>query len=154
MIAEQTILCRYNATEQEANGIEIQMRVFLRTPSEDPYPSVTIAHLYDPIFPEAIQDECFQRLNNGVNAGIWLSSIPVSPYSVDVAIVELTISPSPQTLMDRKANINLGYLLEVTISGIVEILRRNLENLRSGAETYLEWPEPPSDDEDDSENME
>jgi hypothetical protein len=137
MIVEQTAICRYKTTGQQEADVEIQMTVQLERPT-DPYDGgVEIHHLFEPIFPEELDDEFFQRLNNGVHRGYAHSNIPYLPNTIlAVKILELRVSPSPQSIQDSNDKVNLGYLLEVTVSGIVDTLCRSLENLRTGEETH------------------
>ena len=135
MIGEQTT--KHSYTGLQNPDIEIQMTIQIETPA-DPYADVSIEMNFEPIFPEKLSDEFSQRLRNGVHGGVALSGVPLSPNNIVVRILELSVSPSPQNLQDTNASINLGYLLEVTISGVVESLRRNMENLRTGKETYYE----------------
>ena len=134
MIGEQTTKHIYTGLQNA--DIEIQMTVQIETPAADPYGDVTIEMNFEPIFPEELSDELGQRLRNGVHGGVALSGVPLSPNSIVVRILELSVSPSPQNLQDTNARINLGYLLEVTVGAVVESLRRNMENLRTGKETY------------------
>jgi hypothetical protein len=129
MIGEQTATCRYKATGLQDADIEIQMSVQIETAADDPYGDVTIEMRFEPIFPEELEDEFYQRLRNGVHGGVSLSGVPLSPNNITVRILELRVSPSPQGIQDPNDKINMGYLLEVTISGIVETLRRNLERI-------------------------
>jgi hypothetical protein len=134
MISEQNVTCRYKIELQ--GDIEIQMRVQLERPSKA-YGDVLIELNYERIFPEELEDQLHQRLYNGVHGGYALSGIPYLPNTILVVrVLELKVMPLPQNIKDIKDKINLGYLLEVTISGVVESLLRNMENLRTGKETY------------------
>ena len=92
------------------------MKVQIKSPA-DPYADVSIEPRFGPVFPEELQDEFQQRLNNGVNRGISLSSVSLLPDSIVVRILELKMSSSPQSILYARDRINLGYLLEITISG-------------------------------------
>jgi hypothetical protein len=138
MIGEQTTICRYKAIGLQEADIEIQMTVQMERPVSL-YGDVYTELLFEPIFPEDLQDEFRQRLYNGVHGGLALSPVLHLPNTiVAVKILELRVLPSPQSIRDTEDKTNMGYLLEVTISGIVETLHRSLENLRTGKETYLE----------------
>ncbi len=139
--AEQTVICRYTSNSDLASDIEIQMTVEMET-SAAMYGSVEIDPRFDPIFPEGLEDEFYRRLRNGIHEGIGLANVPLMPNSVIVRIVELRVSPEPQKLLNAEDKINLGYLIEETISGMVVTLRRSLENLQTGKETSFNWTEP------------
>lgn len=150
MIGEQTTKHRYTGLQ---NGdIEIQMRVQVERLPYD-YSDVTIELNYERIFPEELEDQLHQRLYNGVHGGYAVSSVPYLPNTtLVVRVLELKVIPLPQNIKDIKDKINLGYLLEVTISGVVETLLRNMENLRTGKETYYEY-QPPSEEGSEDDNF-
>ncbi len=141
MISEQRVTSHYKTELQ--GDIEIQMIVQIETPA-DPYADVSIELNYERIFPEELEDQLHQRLYNGVHGGVSLSGVSLSPNSIVVRILELSVSPLPQNIQDTDTRINLGYLLEVTVCGVVESLWRNMENLRTGKESYYEY-EPPEE---------
>jgi len=150
MISEQNVTCRYKTELQD--DIEIQMRVQVERPSSDGS-DVAIELNYERIFPEELEDQLHQRLYNGVHGGYSVSNVPYLPNTMLVVrVLELKVMPLPQNIKDIKEKINLGYLLEVTISGIVEVLLRSIENLRTGKETYYEY-QPPSENESDDNNF-
>lgn len=150
MIGKQTTICRYKVNEMQSDDIEIQMTVEIRTPANDPFGHVSIFMLFDSIFSEQLEDHFYQRLRNGVHAGVSLSGVHISPSTIEVRVLELTMSPSFDEMTEEN-KVGLGYLLEATICGIVETLRRSLEKLKTGRETYFEWSELPSDNSDDQE---
>jgi hypothetical protein len=137
MIGEQTATCRYKTGLQDAD-IEIQMTVQVERPPEL-YSDVEIEMRFEPIFPEELEDALYQHLRNGVHGGYALSNVPVIPNTtLAVRILDLRVSPSPQSIQNANDKINLCYLLEMTIRGIVNTLLRSMENLRTGTETYSE----------------
>ncbi len=139
MIAKQTVVYQYKAKNQQMVDMEIQMTILLKIPDDDPYSDVGIEMNFEPIFPEELEDEFYQRLRNGVHGGIALSNVPIlPPDNLVVRILELRLSPPLQSVDAQKYKNNLGYLLEVTVSGIVETLLRSSENLRTGKEIYYE----------------
>ncbi len=139
MICKQTVAYQYRAGNEQTVDIEIKMTILLQIPDDDPYGDVGIEMNFDPIFPEELEDEFYQRLRNGVHGGIALSNVPIlPPDNMVVKILELKVSPSLQSIDAQKYKRNLGYLLEATVSGIVETLLRSSENLRTGNEIYYE----------------
>ena len=139
MIGKQIVVYQYKTEDQQAVDLEIQMTILLQIPDDDPYGDVGIEMNFEPIFPEELEDEFYQRLRNGVHGGIALSNVPIlPPDNLVVSILELKLSPSLQSMDAQKYKNNLGYLLEVTVSGIVETLLRSSENLRTGKEIYYE----------------
>ena len=138
MIGEQTTICHYKLPGLKNADIEIQMTVQMERPTEL-YGDVSIEMLFEPIFPEDLEDEFHQRLRNGAHGGLALSAVPLLPNTiVAVRILDLRVSSLPQNIWGAEYKLNMGYLLEVTISGIVETLHRCLENLRTGKEAYFE----------------
>ena len=141
MIGEQTVTCRYKATGAQEADIEIQMTVSVERRAGPLAASVEIGHRYDESqFAEETEEEFFQRLdslNNGVHGGYGNSNVPYLPDTVlTVMILHLKVSASPQTTRGLYPDANLGYMLEMTISGIVETLLRSMENLRTGKQIY------------------
>lgn len=148
MIGEQMVICHYKTDLQ--GDIEIQMKVQLERPPTD-HSDVEIGLDYARIFPEEIEDQLHQRLYNGVHGGYAVSGVPYLPDTMLVVrVLELKVTPLPQNTQDIKDRINLGYLLEVTISSVVETLLRNMENLRTGKETYFEYQQPSEDENEDN----
>ncbi len=138
MIGEQTTICRYKSTGQQDTAVEIQMTVQLeRRPADPNDGSVEIWKVFEPSFPEELLDEFYQRLNNGVHGGYAASNVPYLPHTIlAVKIFDIRVSPLPQSFQDANDKVNLGYLLEVTVSGIVDTLCRSLENIHTGEEIY------------------
>lgn len=153
MIADQRLTCHY---QSETLDVEIQMTVRVSRPKEL-YASVQIAHDYEPILPDHLFDEwleLFGRMNNGVNGGYALSNVPYIPDTIlSVHILELKVSPAPENIISED-KINLGYLLEVTVSGVVETLLRGMENLITGKEIYFAGDDPSPNDEDNASTIE
>jgi hypothetical protein len=131
------------AEGQEAD-IEIQMTVQLHIPDSDPYGAVAFEPHFEPFFPDDLADELYQRLRNGMHGGISLSGGYLEHDSMAVRILDLKVSPSPQTIRDLYPDADLGYMPEMTISGIVETLLQSMENLRTGKEIY--GPDEEGDD--------
>jgi hypothetical protein len=136
MIGEHTATCRYKTGLEDAD-IEILMTVQIERPT-DPCGDVEIEMRFEPFLSEELEDELYQRLRNGVHGGYTVSNVPALPNRIlAVRILELRVSPSPQNNYDVD-KVNLGYLLEVTINGIVATLLRSMENFQTGKETYFE----------------
>jgi hypothetical protein len=135
IVGEQTTICRYKI-DGENTDLEIQMTVQLERRPE-PYADVEIWRAVGDVFPEEIGDALYQRMNNGVHGGYGRAHVPYIPDTeLYVKIVDLKVTPMPQTIQDVTERCNLGYLLEMTMSGIVQTLLRSIENIRTGKETY------------------
>lgn len=142
MIGEQYTKHSYTALEHA--DIEIQMRVQIEIPG-DGYGDVSIEMNFEPTFFENLSDELSQRLRNGVHGGLSLSGFSLLPDSILVRILELSVSPSPQNFQGLNDRVKLGYLLEVTVSGVVESLLRNMQHLSTGEESYHKCELPPEE---------
>jgi len=147
MIGEQ--YTRHNYIGLKSTDIVIQMNIQIEVPG-DPYAAVSIEMNLESTFPENLSDEVGQRLRNGVHGGLSLSGFALLRDSIVVRILELSVSPSPQNFQELNDRVKLGYLLEVTVSGVVESLLRNMQHLSTGEESYHECELPPEESSDDS----
>ncbi|MAS32578.1 MAG: hypothetical protein CL610_01140 [Anaerolineaceae bacterium] len=139
MLAEQTVTCRYKANGQLETAVEIQMTIQLERRPDD-YGGVEIWKDFDPSIddlPEDIFLKILDRFNNGVHGGYGTSNVPYIPDTIlAVKISDIKVSPSFESFPLAYDKGDLGYMLEVTVSGIVNTLCRSLENLRTGQEIY------------------
>ncbi len=146
MKSEQCITCRFEADHLNAVDIQMRIRVELYT---DSIRGVTTILEYERIFSGEIEDQIHQRLYNGVYSGFAHSGVQYLPNTVlAVTVLELLVTPLPQSTTDSFNVASLGYKLEVIISDLVDSSIRGLENIRSGAESYYVDSGPPEEDDD------
>jgi hypothetical protein len=140
MFGKQAMIFSQKTKSQQDIVIEIRLAITLTVlDDEEPDGTIAIDMAFEPFFPEIIEDKLYQRLRNGVHGGIALSnSLRLPPYNILLRITELSISPSIEEINAITSEINLGYLLEISVSGVVETLLRGAENLRTGKQLYYD----------------
>src|SRR5689334_20757182 len=103
---------------EKSQFIEIQLTVQIEDKSDV---DVSVYLQYEPELPEALQDRLHRRIYDGAHEGIS-TTIPWSLLShegITVRVLQLSISPQPETFFLDNEIDSLGNILEAQMRGIV-----------------------------------